>query len=102
MRVGFVLQEHLRAEALKTNELLRHFWACMPLLSAIRAEKAANLARHLQEQRGLLASHMRHHPGSSQQVHVTMMLRPLAHAIDAALARYEAEAEERQRQQQKL
>ena len=57
------LQEHLRAEALKTNELLRHFWGCMPLTSAAKAAKAAKLSQHLAEQRTLLASHMRHHAG---------------------------------------
>jgi hypothetical protein len=61
-------QEHLRGEALKTNELLRHFWGCMPLLSGVRADKAASLAAHLEEQRALLASHMRHHSGEGAVV----------------------------------
>ena len=56
-------QEHLRGEALKTNELLRHLWGTLPLLSAVRADKAAKLARHLGEQRALLRSHMEAHPG---------------------------------------
>ena len=56
-------QEHLRGEALKTNELLRHLWACLPLASAPRAEAAARLCRHLAEQRGTLAAHMAAHPG---------------------------------------
>ena len=56
-------QEHLRGEALKTNELLRHLWGTLPLVSAARAEKAAKLARHLGEQRALLRSHMEAHPG---------------------------------------
>ena len=37
--------------------------------------------------------------GTSQQVYVSMMLRPLAAAIDAALARYQQEQQARQRQQ---
>lgn len=56
-------QEHLRGEALKTNELLRHMWGTFPLLSALRADKAGRLAGHLQDQRALLASHMQAHPG---------------------------------------
>ena len=56
-------QEHLRGEALKTNELLRHLWGALPLVSAARADKAAKLARHLGEQRALLRSHMDAHPG---------------------------------------
>lgn len=56
-------QEHLRGEALKTNELLRHLWGALPLVSAARADKAAALARHLGEQRALLRSHMEAHPG---------------------------------------
>jgi len=39
------------------------------------------------------------HAGTSQQVYVSMMLRPLAAAIDAALARYQQEQQARQRQQ---
>jgi hypothetical protein len=94
-----VLLEHLRGEALKTNELLRHLWGALPLVSAARADKAAKLARHLGEQRALLRSHMEAHPGTLQQVYVSMMLRPLAAAIDAALARYQQEQQARQRQQ---
>ncbi len=60
------LQEHLRGEALKTNELLRHLWGALPLLSAARADKAAKLARHLGEQRALLRSHMEAHPGGGE------------------------------------
>lgn len=37
--------------------------------------------------------------GTSQQVYVCMMLRPLAAAIDAALGRYQQEQQTRQRQQ---
>ena len=45
------LQEFFRAEALKTNELLRHMWGCLPLTSAPRLQKAARLAPHLEDQR---------------------------------------------------
>jgi hypothetical protein len=38
---------------------------------------------------------MRTNPGSSQQVHVTQMLRPLAQALDAALERHASESKAR-------
>ncbi|PSC72434.1 putative RNA polymerase II transcription factor B subunit 1-1 [Micractinium conductrix] len=95
-----VLLEHLRGEALKTNELLRHFWGCVPLTSAARAARAAKLGRALQEQRKLLQGHLQHPmgEGSSHQVHVAMMLRPLVAAVDAALARHGTEQQQRRKQ----
>ena len=59
-------QEHLRGEALKTNELLRHFWGCVPLTSAARAARAAKLGRALQEQRKLLQGHLQHPLGEGE------------------------------------
>ena len=49
-----------------------------------------------------LPAHPRPHPaGTSQQVHVTLMLRPLAEAADAALQRYQQEQQRRQLLQQR-
>ena len=59
------LQEHLRGEALKTNELLRHFWPCMPPLSAHRVELAAKLAAALQKQHAHLTAFMRQDQGAA-------------------------------------
>lgn len=60
------LQEHFRGEALKANELLRHFWGNLPLVSAARAARADKLARALHEQRAVLVSHMRHPAGEGE------------------------------------
>ncbi|KAL4434287.1 hypothetical protein ABPG75_000728 [Micractinium tetrahymenae] len=94
-----MLIEHFRGEALKANELLRHFWGNLPLVSAARAERANKLACALQEQRAILVPHMRHPAGegTSHQVYTTMMLRPLVAAIDAALARHQAEQQQRRK-----
>ena len=46
-----LLQEILRSEALKTNELLRHFWGACPIVSAPRQQKAAKLCHALEDQR---------------------------------------------------
>ena len=44
------LQEQCRRVALTCNELLRHFWACLPLTTQPRRDKAARLDRALQAQ----------------------------------------------------
>ena len=44
------LQEQCRRVALTCNELLRHFWACMPLSTQPQRDKAARLDRALQAQ----------------------------------------------------
>ena len=44
------LQEQCRRVALTCNELLRHFWACLPLTTQPRRDKAARLDRALQSQ----------------------------------------------------
>lgn len=44
------LQEQCRRVALTCNELLRHFWACLPLTTQPRQEKARRLDRALQAQ----------------------------------------------------
>jgi hypothetical protein len=60
-----LLQEHLRGEALKTNELLRHFWPCMPPLSTHRVELAVKLAAALQKQHAHLTAFMRQDQGEA-------------------------------------
>ncbi len=49
--MAHVLQEILRGEALKTNELLRHFWGACPSVSAPRQQKAAKMCKALEDQR---------------------------------------------------
>lgn len=44
------LQEECRRVALTCNELLRHFWACLPITTQPRQDKAARLDRALQAQ----------------------------------------------------
>ena len=44
------LQEQCRRVALTCNELLRHFWACLPLNTHPRQDKAKRLDRALQAQ----------------------------------------------------
>ena len=44
------LQEQCRQVVLTCNELLRHFWACLPLTTQPRRDKAARLDRALQLQ----------------------------------------------------
>lgn len=44
------LQEQCRRVVLTCNELLRHFWACLPLTSQPRQDKAKRLDRALQAQ----------------------------------------------------
>ena len=39
------LQEECRRVALTCNELLRHFWACLPITTQPRQDKAARLDR---------------------------------------------------------
>ena len=49
--LGSVMVEFFRMEALKTNELLRHLWGCMPMTSDPRRQKANRIATHLEQQR---------------------------------------------------
>ena len=58
-----VLVDLLRREALKTNELLRHFWRAVPATTQARGAKAGKLAGHLAEQQRVLGSHMAARPG---------------------------------------
>lgn len=44
------LQEQCRRVVLTCNELLRHFWACLPLTTQPRQDKAKRLDRALQAQ----------------------------------------------------
>ena len=63
-----VLVDLLRREALKTNELLRHFWRAVPATTQARGAKAGKLAGHLAEQQRVLGSHMAANPGTTDQV----------------------------------
>ena len=87
----FAAQGVLRNEVLKVNELLRHFWACMPATTPARREHAERLAAHLRSEHISLKAHTQVAPGTAQQVYVSLLLRPLAAAVRAALARLEEE-----------
>lgn len=78
-----------------SNELLRHFWSCLPVkASAAREKRAARLketldARFTQLERMQDAAQ----PGDRQIV--AQFLRPVKQAIDAALEAYEVELKPR-------
>lgn len=46
-----LLQEFFRMEALKTNEMMRHMWGCVPYNTPTKQKKGEKLATHLEKQR---------------------------------------------------
>lgn len=82
--MGSVMTEFFRIEALKTNELLRHFWLTR---STTNQEKVAHLHKHLQQQRDTLALHLQPQSGISAQlqIYIKRIVSTLLEGIDAAL-----------------
>lgn len=89
--LGSVMIDFFRAEALKTNELLRHLWSCMPVGgNAAKKEKGRRLSAAAREQKKSMAAQMLAGAGTEQQVLIVQMLRPLSIALDASLEFWEA------------
>lgn len=85
----------LRAEALRTQELLRHFWMVLLGPSGARAEKrAGELARALHEQAARLDAHMAAVPASLEQVYASILLEPWKEAINIAMVHHKQRASE--------
>ena len=82
--MGSVMTDFFRIEALKTNELLRHYWSTT---SRADKEKLANLRKHLSLQRDTLALHLQTQKGiaAQLQIHIGRIVRALLEGIDAAL-----------------
>lgn len=88
--MGSVMVEFFRLEALKTNELLRHFWSEYWKTSASGKEKVGRFRNHLSQQREALVAHLKSQPGSHVlQIYIAKIVKPLVEAIDAALKQSE-------------
>uniref|UniRef100_A0A1D1ZT29 BSD domain-containing protein n=1 Tax=Auxenochlorella protothecoides TaxID=3075 RepID=A0A1D1ZT29_AUXPR len=92
----------LRDEALRTDELLRHFWGALPWAApaagaAAEAERAAREARAgrlvgaLEAQRARLRAHAAVAPGTIEHVYAGVLLQPCEEGIQAAVARHKEE-----------
>ena len=83
----------LRAEALRTQELLRHFWSALRApADAGRRERLGGLARALHEQLGRLEAHMAAGPAGMEQIYATILLEPWKKAIGLAQAEHVRDA----------
>ena len=79
------MQTLLRRETLLTNELLRHFWACLLMrTSPMREKKTEELKEALEKQYTKL-EHMQEAARTSDRGIFTLFLRPVRRAIDTAL-----------------
>lgn len=84
--MGSVMVEFFRLEALKTNELLRHFWSEYSKVSASSKEKVGRFRSHLSQQREALVAHLKSQPDSQVlHIYISKIVKPLVEAIEAAL-----------------
>jgi hypothetical protein len=82
--MGSVMVDFFRLEALKTNELLRHFWSAHALRNG---EKVARFKKHLLHLRETLVIHLQSKPGVSQnlQIYIGKIVKSLIESIDLSL-----------------
>lgn len=82
--MGSVMTEFFRIEALKTNELLRHYWLTR---SNGNKEKMGHLSKHLSLQREALALHLQSQTGIAGQIQIYIMkiVSSLLEGINEAL-----------------
>ena len=82
--MGSVMVEFFRLEALKTNELLRHFWSAHKLRDG---EKVERFKKHLVQLRESLMIHLQSKPGVSQnlQIYIGKIVKSLIESIDLSL-----------------
>ena len=86
------LQTVLRETVLTSNELLRHFWGAFPLSSAAREARAVRLKQALADQYDRTTA-MQESSQGSERVYITQLLKPLRHALDAAIIKHDREVE---------
>lgn len=79
----------LRSQALTVNELLRHFWRCLPPSTAARRSKLGRVARALEDVNRHCDAMLAASQGTDR-AHVSKLLKPLRNAMDAAFYRYDA------------
>ncbi|DBA86886.1 TPA: hypothetical protein ACH3X2_005346 [Trebouxia sp. C0005] len=84
------LQEQCRRVALTCNELLRHFWACLPLTTQPRRDKAARLDRALQSQYDRVVA-MQQGAEGTERFCIKQLLKPVDNALNASFERYQEE-----------
>ncbi|KAL0053658.1 hypothetical protein WJX82_009019 [Trebouxia sp. C0006] len=84
------LQEQCRRVALTCNELLRHFWACLPLTTQPRRDKAARLDRALQAQYDRVVA-MQQGAEGTERFCIKLLLKPIDNALNASFERYQEE-----------
>lgn len=84
------LQEQCRRVALTCNELLRHFWACLPLTTQPRRDKAARLDRALQAQYDRVVA-MQQGAEGTERFCIKQLLKPVDNALNASFERYQEE-----------
>lgn len=82
--MGSVMTEFFRIEALKTTELLRHYWLTK---SSVNQEKLPHLRKHLSLQRDSLALHLQPQTGiaAQLQIYIGKIVTVLLEGIDAAM-----------------
>ncbi|KAL3150267.1 hypothetical protein ABBQ32_000119 [Trebouxia sp. C0010 RCD-2024] len=84
------LQEQCRRVVLTCNELLRHFWACLPLTTQPRQDKARRLDRALQAQYDRVEA-MQQGTEGTERFCIKQLLKPVDNALNASFERYEEE-----------
>lgn len=77
-------------EAGVLQELLRHFWACFPLATAARRDKAQRIHKALSEKYDTLLDLPSQAQGPERQ-QLSQLVRPLTAVLDAALRKYQDE-----------
>jgi hypothetical protein len=87
--MGSVMVEFFRLEALKTDELLRHFWSAT-LSGDKNSEKALRIRKHLLQQKDSLNLHIKsqnaaQNVGAHVQVYIGRIVSSLIEQIDAAI-----------------
>ncbi|GMH39162.1 hypothetical protein BSKO_07060 [Bryopsis sp. KO-2023] len=93
------LKDLLRSKVLIVNELLRHFWASYPLSSAAREAKVNKIRAALTSQHESLQD-FRDACRVEERPFVQQLIRPVLSSLEAASAKYNAEASKRTAQKQ--
>ena len=73
------------------NELLRHFWNCLPVRASAAREKKATKLKDSLDAKYTQLERMQDAAQPSDRMIVAQFLRPVMQAIDAALEAYQLE-----------
>lgn len=85
-----ILLNRLRQTTLTVNELLRYFWASFPISTPAKEAKVERLKGALEQQYDGITE-LQKGARAEEKGYVNRLTKPLIHALDKALQRYDDE-----------